>query len=401
MKDSLILVLNCGSSSIKFSLINLKNVIPFLKGSIEGLNSNNKYIVIKELNKKIYKKKISKNILYEGSIDLIFEIFFLKYKDYIKKIIGIGHRVVHGGFDLKKSEIISEDILFKIKQSSVLAPLHNPISIMGIIKSLKFFPKLKNFNVAVFDTSFHQTMPETSFLYALPYFLYKNYSIRKYGAHGINHWYMVQRSAYFLKKKESEINIISCHLGSGSSVTAIVNGCSVDTSMGLTPLEGLVMSTRCGDIDPSIIFYLLEHCNMNLLDVKNLLIKKSGLLGINEISGNFKYLEDNYDNNKKIKKSIDIFCYRLAKYISGYTVLMNNRLDAIVFTGGVGENSVLVRQKTVSLLSFINFHISNSKNIIMRLGKSGFIHRKNSIPILVICSNEDKVIALETLKLIS
>ncbi|XBC45151.1 MAG: acetate/propionate family kinase [Buchnera aphidicola (Schlechtendalia chinensis)] len=262
------------------------------------------------------------------------------------------------------------------------------------------FSSFKKKNVAVFDTAFHSTIPKTSFIYAIPYTFYNNYGIRKYGAHGISYSYVTNKASKMLNIAVKKLNIIVCHLGNGSSVAAVRNGVCVDTSMGLTPLEGLVMGTRCGDLDPAIVFFMYNKLKMSMKDIENILMKKSGLIGINEISSNFRNLEKNYHSNAKIKLSIDIFCYRLSKYISSYMPIMGNKLNGIVFTGGIGENSCLVRTITVSRLSFLNFEISERLNLSIKFLKKGFINVKNSKSILVIPTNEELMIAKETALLV-
>lgn len=253
----------------------------------------------------------------------------------------------------------------------------------------------------MFDTAFHSTIPKKSYLYAIPYTFYKKYGIRRYGAHGISHSYVMHCSSEFLKIPVPKLNIITCHLGNGASVAAIRNGICVDTSMGLTPLEGLVMGTRSGDIDPAIIFFMYNKLKMNMKDIENVLIKKSGLLGLSEFSSDLRDLEDKYPYNSKVKLSIDVFCHRLSKYISSYSSLMEGRLDALVFTGGIGENSCLIRTITISYLSLLNCKINEELNMLTKFGKKGLISSNDSISILVIPTNEELVIAKEAESLIS
>ncbi|VFP81415.1 acetate/propionate family kinase [Buchnera aphidicola] len=399
MTKELILVLNCGSSSVKFSIIDPIKEVTYIDGIVETVNSVTSLIIKNFIkNKKLF-KKFDKVESYKKLIILIFDILIDQYKNYLNNVIGIGHRVVHGGEYLKKSMIINSFILSKIQESSIFAPLHNPFHLLAINVALKKILKLKNFNVAVFDTAFHHTLPKESFLYAIPYHFYTDYSIRRYGAHGINHFYITKQSSIFLKKPIFKLNIISCHLGSGSSITAIVNGKSVDTSMGLTPLEGLVMGTRCGDIDPSIIFYMVKKLGISIDKVQKILTENSGVLGISSISNDFRKLEEKYNINKKAKLSIDIFCRRVSKYICGYSSLMCGRLDAIIFTGGIGENSSLIRYKIINKLSLIGCFLDIDKNL-KNNKKIMFINSIKSIPILVIPANENQIIAKETYDLV-
>ncbi|VFP78102.1 Acetate kinase [Buchnera aphidicola (Cinara cuneomaculata)] len=399
MKKKLILVLNCGSSSIKFSIIDPVKIVKYIDGIVEFMQTTASLIIYDYIVDKKLLNKFDNINSYEQLIILIFDILSSKYKNYINYVIGIGHRVVHGGEYLNKSMIIDHDVLLKIQQASIFAPLHNPFHIIAIQISLQKISKLKNSNIAVFDTAFHHTIPKKSFLYAIPYRFYKNYSIRRYGAHGINHLYITQTCSLFLKKSLDQVNIISCHLGSGSSITAIVNGQSVDTSMGLTPLEGLIMGTRCGDIDPSIIFYMVQHLGISITEVQKILTKESGVLGISDLTSDFRELEKKYYMHKKVKLSIDMFCHRVCKYISGYSVLMNGRLDAIVFTGGIGENSSFIRNKIIKKLSLLNFFVDIKKNI-KNNKKNFFINTDCSKPILVVQANENQIIAQETYDLL-
>ncbi|WP_343126655.1 acetate/propionate family kinase [Buchnera aphidicola] len=398
MKKKKILVLNCGSSTIKFSIFDVEEKIFCLIGIIDNLGTKNVCAIWKIFNNSEEKFFFQKNLSYEKSLKFIFELLKNKFFEYYRNIIGIGHRVVHGGDKIFKTEQITSKILKQIKLSINFAPLHNPKNILGIESSLKFFPHLSLCNFAVFDTMFHQTIPKVSFLYAIPYFFYKNYKIRRYGAHGINHFYVTKKSALLLKKNINTINLISCHLGSGASITAIRNGKSIDTSMGLTPLEGLIMGTRCGDIDPSIIFYMYEILGFSILKIKKILTYKSGLLGISELSSDFRILEKQYNINMKIKFAIKSFCYRISKYISSYMVALKGKLHALIFTGGIGENSSFIRKKIIKKIHFLGFKLDVVKNVKRNFLYYHSIHKKNSIPIFVIRANEEKMIAEETLR---
>ena len=251
----------------------------------------------------------------------------------------------------------------------------------------------------VFDTAFHQTMPEESYLYALPYNLYKEHGIRRYGAHGTSHFYVTQEAAKMLNKPVEELNIITCHLGNGGSVSAIRNGKCVDTSMGLTPLEGLVMGTRSGDIDPAIIFHLHDTLGMSVDAINKLLTKESGLLGLTEVTSDCRYVEDNYATKEDAKRAMDVYCHRLAKYIGAYTALMDGRLDAVVFTGGIGENAAMVRELSLGKLGVLGFEVDHERNLAARFGKSGFINKEGTRPAVVIPTNEELVIAQDASRL--
>ncbi|WP_367680305.1 acetate kinase [Candidatus Fukatsuia anoeciicola] len=398
MLNKLILVLNCGSSSLKFAIINTDNNIEYLSGLAECLSLNEARIQWKIEGIKQEKPLVAK-ASHKEALNFIVNTILKKKPDLSTQLNAIGHRIVHGGAKLIKSMIIDNYVIQRIEAAIPFATLHNPAHLIGIREAFYFFPNLKEKNVAVFDTAFHQTMPEESYLYALPYKLYQEYGIRRYGAHGTSHLYVSQEAAKKLGKPIEDLNVISCHLGNGGSVAAIRNGCCVDTSMGLTPLEGLVMGTRSGDIDPAIIFYLHNKFKMNIDQIEKLLTTRSGLLGLTEATSDCRYIEDNYYITVEAKRAIDVFCHRLAKYIGAYSTLMVDRLDAVIFTGGIGENSGLIRELTLNKLKLLGFAIDLDKNIVMRFGKSGFINQEGSRPVLVIVTNEELIIAQDTARL--
>ncbi|CAL4319725.1 acetate kinase [Buchnera aphidicola] len=399
MLKNLILVLNCGSSSVKFAVLNPINKKKYLFGLVERLYISRSMITwnTKEIRNQLV---IGDNLSHEKAFHFIINKIFNCEKSLFSRILAVGHRVVHGGMSLKESVIINDFVIQEIKKNIIFSPLHNPINLLGIEASLKYFPHLSKKNVAVLDTAFYHTLPESSYLYAIPYNLYSKYGIRRYGAHGISHFYVSQQASNILNIQFQGLNVISCHLGSGSSVTVIKNGKCMDTSMGLTPLEGLVMGTRSGDIDPAIIFFMNKEIGMSLIDIEDILINQSGILGLTDgITSDFRYIENNYDTDTISQRAVNIFCHRLAKYISAYTSLLDGRLDAIIFTGGIGENSTLVREIIISRLSIFGMKINNELNRSTRFGKSGFINKRNTIPILVIPTNEELIIAQETIKL--
>lgn len=393
MSKKLILVLNCGSSSLKFAIFNTTNWEKHLSGIAECFYLKNARIKW-ELNNCKFEEYLGENTDHIKAINYMIKIIL--ENNFSKNIISIGHRIVHGGNFFTKSVLINNEVIKNIKNSIIFAPLHNPAHLICINKVIKEFPHLINKNVAVFDTSFHQTMPESSYLYALPYQWYKKYGIRRYGAHGISHLYAMHQSAKFLKKNLNQLNIITCHLGNGSSITAIRNGISIENSMGLTPLEGLVMGTRSGDIDPAIIFFLYENLKISIKDIYKILTEKSGLIGLTEVTNDFRYIENNYNNQDNAKRAMNVFSHRLTKYISAYSSMMKGRLDALVFTGGIGENSINLRAISIKNLSLLGFEIDNKKNLKMISGKSGFINKKNTKPILIVSSNEEIIIAKDT-----
>ncbi len=333
------------------------------------------------------------------AVEYIVNIILAEQPELAEKIQAIGHRIVHGGEKFTHSVIIDESVIKGIEDCVSLAPLHNPAHLIGIRAALASFPKLPQ--VAVFDTAFHQTMPEKAFVYALPYKLYREHSVRRYGMHGTSHLFVSREAAKMLNKNIADTNVICAHLGNGASVTAIKGGKSVDTSMGLTPLEGLVMGTRCGDIDPSIIFHLVNQLGYTLDEVNSLLNKQSGLMGISELTNDCRGIEEGYaDGHKGATLALEIFCYRLAKYIASYTVPLG-RLDAIIFTGGIGENSDLIREKVLSMLSIFNFTVDTEKNKAARFGHEGIITADGSTVAMVIPTNEEWVIAQDSIKLIN
>ena len=400
MSEKLILVLNCGSSSLKFSVINSNDYIITLKGIIEFSNAR-KMKISWTINQKTYCKILNQKKSYSFALNFILVNILRPEPKIFRNIVCIGHRVVHGGSKISTSVFITEDIIEFIIDAYRFAPLHNPSNVLGIRASFNAFPNLKNKNIAVFDTAFHSTLPKMAYLYAIPYKFYEKYGIRKYGAHGISYQYSMYKSSKILNIDENCLNLIICHLGSGASISAIRNGICIDTSMGLTPLEGLVMGTRSGDIDPSIIFFMYHQLKMSIDEINDVLIHESGLLGLSGFSSDFRDLECRYNLNKKIKMAIDIFCYRLAKYISSYMFLMEGKLHAIVFTGGIGENSTLVRKNTLSKLISLGIKLDLKSNLSMLHGREGFINVKNTLPILVIPANEELVIAKESFFMIN
>ncbi|QJC30267.1 acetate kinase [Enterobacteriaceae endosymbiont of Neohaemonia nigricornis] len=393
-----ILVINCGSSSLKFSLINAITQKIILSGISEKFN-NNAYI-------KWFYNKQHKIINFNCNINHRFALKYLitkiltKYQNILINIKAVGHRIVHGGEKYTQPVIINSKIIEEIHNASVFAPLHNPIQLLGIKEIINLLPHLKNKQVAVFDTSFHQTMSPESYLYAIPLKFYTKYKIRKYGAHGTSHQFVSQQAANLLKIPLTNFNGITCHLGNGSSVTAIYKGKSIDTSMGLSPLEGLVMGTRCGNIDPSVIFYMYNQLHMSINDISNILMNQSGVLGLTNITSDFRYLEKNYLIDIKVKTAVNIFINSLAKYIASYSILMHNKIDALVFTGGIGENSILIREKTIKKLSILNFKLNKELNQKVQKKQINYINEQDSIPIMVIPTNEELVIAQHTAQIL-
>jgi acetate kinase len=398
MSSKLVLVLNCGSSSLKFAIIDAVNGEEHLSGLAECFNLPEARIKWKMDGGK-QEEALGAGAAHSQALSFIVNTILAKKPELSNNLTAIGHRIVHGGEQFTKSVVINEDVLKGITAASPFAPLHNPAGLIGIEEAFKAFPSLKDKNVAVFDTAFHQTMPEESFLYALPYSLYKEHGVRRYGFHGTSHFYVSREAAKMLNKPVEQLNVITCHLGNGGSVTAIRNGQSIETSMGLTPLEGLVMGTRSGDIDPAIIFHLHDVLGMSVEKINNMLNKESGLLGLTEVTSDCRYVEDNYETKADAKRAMDIYCHRLAKYIGSYTALMEGRLDAIIFTGGIGENAAMVRELTMNKLGLLGFEVDHERNMAARFGKSGNIAKEGTRPALIIPTNEELVIAQDAAQL--
>lgn len=385
----LILVINAGSSSMKFQLMDSgKNFTTLVKGIVDRLGQK----------EQIYSdnkghKETSKIESYSDALDYILK-HFIKHNviKSFKDIKAVGHRVVHGGEAYKKPTVITPKVLKTITELSSLAPLHNPPNIEGIKACKKVLPTIPQ--IAVFDTSFHQTMPEKAFLYALPLELYKKHNIRRYGFHGTSHTYVLQQALKLLNKKNAKV--ITCHLGNGCSVTATLNGKSVDTSMGFTPLEGLMMGTRCGDIDPALPLALIKTLKTTPEKVDQLLNRESGLKGI---SGKYSDMRDIWATCKKDPKSklaMEIYCYRIAKYIGSYAAALNG-VDAIAFTAGIGENAWYIRKMVCDYLTFLGLTLDKKKNL---LNKPLITTPKSKVKVLVIPTNEEKEIAQETARLL-
>ncbi|KAB8311106.1 MULTISPECIES: acetate kinase [Rahnella] len=398
MSSKLVLVLNCGSSSLKFAIIDAANGEEHISGLAECFHLPEARIKWKMDGGK-EEAALGAGAAHSEALKFIVNNILSKKPELSAELVAIGHRIVHGGEKLTKSMLINDAVIEGIKESIPFAPLHNPAHLIGIDEALKSFPKLADKNVAVFDTAFHQTMPEESYLYALPYSLYKDHHIRRYGAHGTSHFYVTQEAAKMLNKPVEEVNLITCHLGNGGSVSAIRNGKCVDTSMGLTPLEGLVMGTRSGDIDPAIIFHLHDSLGMSVDQINKMLTKESGLLGLTEVTSDCRYVEDNYATKADAKRAMDVFCHRLAKYIGAYTSLMEGRLDAVVFTGGIGENAAMVRELSLDKLALLGFEVDHERNLAARFGKSGAINKEGTRTALVIPTNEELVIAQDAARL--
>ncbi|MCK9224389.1 MAG: acetate kinase [Candidatus Muirbacterium halophilum] len=393
-----ILVLNCGSSSIKYQFRNADGVVA--KGIVERIGKED--AIFKYKSEKGDKKNITSIKNHTDGIGIIVEA--LTNKEYgcisdLKEIDAIGHRLVHGGEKFAESVFIDSDVLEAMRDCTSLAPLHNPHNIKGVEACEKLLPGIKQ--AGCFDTAFHQTMEPHAYLYALPYELYENNKIRRYGFHGTSHWFVAEQAAKFLGKDIKKLKIITCHCGNGSSITAIKYGKSVDTSMGFTPLEGLVMGTRCGDIDPAIIGYLQEYCGYGEKQVMEMLNNKSGVEGISQISNDLREIEEGYlKGDERCILTYKLMAHRMKKYIGAYAAVMNG-VDAIVWTGGVGENDFTLRENTLKDMEYLGIVYDKNKNDNTIRGKSGDISGEGSkVKVLVLPTDEEFVIASETERII-
>lgn len=395
-----ILVINCGSSSIKYQLINRKKRKVLAKGLLEKIGKANSS-QIHYIGGKVVKKQ-DEVANYEEGLKSILALLLDKKRGVIKdasEISAVGHRVVHGGEDFFHSVLIDDEVIKTIKSYISLAPLHNPPNLAGIKAARSLLPDVPQ--VAVFDTAFHQTLPEKAFLYALPYQYYEKYKIRRYGFHGTSHRYIAEGAAKFLKKPLKELKIITCHLGNGCSITAIDKGKSIDTSMGFTPLEGLVMGTRCGDIDAAAVLFLMEKENFTTAQMDNLLNKQSGLLGISGISNDLREIQKwVVKGDQRAKLALEVFAYRIKKYIGAYSAVLGG-LDALIFSAGIGENKANIRDKVCQGLEFLGVYLDKKRNRASSKA-SRFISTESSpAKILVIPTNEEEMIAEETWRIVN
>lgn len=397
-----ILVLNCGSSSIKYQLIDMAHDADLLaKGIVERVGMTNAELNHSAKNRD--KFSMVKDIPdHQTGINLILEILVHPVQGVIKskdEIAAVGHRVAHGGENFKSSVRINDRVKKDIEKLGELAPLHNPANLKGILSIDAILPDVPQ--VATFDTSFHQTMTEEAFLYGIPYEYYEKYNIRRYGFHGTSHKFVAQKACDILRKNWEDLKIITCHLGNGASITAIDKGKSVETSMGFTPIEGLLMGTRAGDLDIGVVLYLMERENLNYKEINNLLNKKSGVLGISGLSFDMRDIENAIkQGNEKARIAHEMYCHRVKKYIGAYAAVMDG-LDILIYTGGIGENDVTVREKVTSGLTFLGIELDADINKDIR-GKDAVISTSASKKtVMVITTNEELVIARDTLSIVS
>lgn len=395
-----VFVLNCGSSSFKYQLINMETKELLAKGLVERIGikdsvlnytpkTGEKFEEIKDIkdHEEAIKKVLDK--LVDPKIGVL---------KNLKEIAAVGHRTVHGADKFSGSVLINDDVIKTLEACIPLAPLHNPANITGIKAMMHVLPGTPN--VAVFDTAFHQTMPPESYIYAIPYELYEKYGVRRYGFHGTSHRFVSEQAANILGIKKENFNCITCHMGNGSSFAAIKNGKSYDTTMGMTPLEGLVMGTRAGDLDPGVFNFLKNNANMSVEDIDNMLNKKSGLLGISGISSDMRDIEKAAkEGNKRAQLAVDVLTHRAVKYIGAYTTFLGH-VDAIIFTGGIGENAIDFRATVTNRLKVLGINLDKEKNNVR--GKEQIISTPDSkIKVMVVPTNEELMIAMDTKEVVT
>ena len=391
-----VLVINCGSSSLKYQLINSDTEDVLAKGLCERIGIDGRLVY----QKAGCDKEITAMPTHKEAIQMVLDALVNDKTGAVKslsEVNAVGHRIVHGGEKFASSVVITDEVLEAVAQCNDLAPLHNPANLIGINACKELMPGVPM--VAVFDTAFHQTMPEKAYLYGLPYEYYENYKVRRYGFHGTSHSFVSKETARFLGMDLENSKIIVCHLGNGASISAVKDGKCVDTSMGLTPLEGLVMGTRSGDIDPAIMEYIAKKEDLDIAGVMNVLNKKSGLEGISGLSSDFRDLTAGAkEGNKRAIAAIEVFCYRVAKYVGSYAAAMNG-VDAIAFTAGIGENVGLVREKVCSYLGYLGITLDAEANA--KSGDDCVISAADSkVKVAVIPTNEELAICRETVALV-
>jgi acetate kinase len=399
-----ILVINTGSSSIKYQLFDMADEKVLASGLAEKIGEDDGVLTHKViLEDREDRKRVIHGVIADHRMGLVKILDLLVDPEYgvirdKSEISAVGHRVVHGGEAFQASTVINKDVISEIRKNIPLAPLHNPPNLAGIEVAQSIFPKSPQ--VAVFDTAFHQTIPKRAYLYALPYELYKNSGVRRYGFHGTSHAYVSEKSASYLGRPLTDLNLITIHLGNGASMAALKNGECVDTSMGMTPLEGLVMGTRTGDVDPALPFFLAGHLKMSLHEIDNLLNKESGLKGICGTNDMREVLERRKAGDERAEVALDVYTYRIKKYIGAYMAVLGE-LDGLVFTGGIGENSSIIREFSCQGLNGLGIEIDPEKNNASGEGVREINLAESEVKVLVVPTNEELKIAQETEKVIS
>lgn len=393
-----VLVINCGSSSLKFQLINSDTEAVLAKGLCERIGIDGRLTYQPAGGEKSVEEKPMPT--HTEAIQYVIDALTDAERGVVgslSEIGAVGHRLVHGGEKFASSAVITEEMIKAVEECNDLAPLHNPANLIGVRACQELMPNVPM--VGVFDTAFHQTMPEKAYMYGLPYEYYEKYKVRRYGFHGTSHSFVSKRTAELLDRSYDATKTIVCHLGNGASICAVRNGKSVDTSMGLTPLEGLVMGTRSGDIDPAILEFLAKKEGMDITELMTMLNKKSGVQGVSGISSDFRDLAAGAEaGNKRAQIALDVFCYRVAKYVGSYVAAMNG-VDAIAFTAGIGENDGAVREKVCSYLGYLGIEIDKEAN--KQRGEEIVISTPDSkVKVLVVPTNEELAIARETVALV-
>ena len=393
-----VLVINCGSSSLKYQLINSDSEAVLAKGLCERIGLDGRLVYQKTgMDKEITESAMP---THKEAIQMVLDALVNPKSGAIEslsEIDAVGHRVVHGAEKFAASFVLTEEVLAQVEECNDLAPLHNPANLIGIRACQELMPNVPM--VGVFDTAFHQTMPRKAYLYGLPYEYYEKYQVRRYGFHGTSHSFVSKRCAEFLNMDLNNSKIIVAHLGNGASISAVLNGSCVDTSMGLTPLEGLVMGTRSGDIDPAIMEYIAKKENLDIEGIMNVLNKKSGVEGISGVSSDFRDLEAAYnEGNERAKDACEVFAYRVAKYIGAYAAAMNG-VDAIAFTAGIGENTSFIRSMILAYLGYLGIAVDEEANQVR--GEERVISTQDSgVKVCVIPTNEELAICRETVALV-
>lgn len=389
-------MLNCGSSSVKYKLINVDDKKTLAEGGVEKIGIPGSFLKFRLPDGS---KKVIDEVIPDHRKAIMDILNILTDPTYgcissFKEIDAVGHRVVHGGEKFNKSVLINDEVIEKIKECYDVAPLHNPVNMAGIDAITEFMPGVPQ--VAVFDTAFHQTMPAEAYMYALPYELYTKYSVRRFGFHGTSHRYVARRVCDFLGVPYENQRIITCHIGNGGSITAVKDGKSIDTSMGLTPVEGLMMGTRVGDVDPGALTFIMDKEHLDTKQLSNLINKKSGVLGISGISSDMRDIDAAIaEGNERAKLALDMYIYRIIKYIGAYTAVLNG-VDIIVFTGGVGENQQPLRKAVCEHLSYLGVKIDDAVNASSRGEEKVISAADSKVKVVVIPTDEELMIARDT-----
>lgn len=395
-----VLVLNCGSSSIKYKLYDMNGQKELASGGIEKIGLPDSFLkfTLSDGSKQVITQEIKEHT---AGIELILKTLTDAKYGVIKsldQIDAVGHRVVHGGDKFCSSVVINQEVIDKIEECVDLAPLHNPANLKGIFAIQKILPKVPQ--VAVFDTSFHQTMPSYAYIYALPYDYYEKYGVRRYGFHGTSHRYVAKRGCEFLGLDLENSRIITAHIGNGGSITAIKNGKSIDTSMGMTPVEGLMMGSRSGNIDLGVLTYLMDKENLSTQQINDIINKKSGLVGVSGVSSDMRDIENAIEQgNERARLAMDMYFYYILKYVSGYIAVLGG-VDAIIFTGGVGENQPIMRKYVCDSLAFLGVDFNNELNDRIKGRETELTFPNSKVRVAVIPTNEELAIAIDTEELV-